>query len=164
MNAAEITALVQLELKKINDPLVQSTILSLLISPSLHQRTWEWDRNENKFPCWTTIQDNRTDTSIVYCEHGFGPKTPWGLVFISKDFFGGDFSWFRTMEQAFCDSFAASDLEIWNVVLTTEVGTKIIQEQNLNLDDAFALRDRLLTSPSDRSYSVKQRHFLQTTT
>lgn len=160
MTAEEVDNLVQAELKKINDPLVNTALRSLLVSPFLHQRLWEWGKLPEQFPCWTVFQHEDSDTDIVYSEHGFGPKNPWGLVFSDpQKGFGADFAWFQSLELAFCDSFAASDLKIWNVVFIINKTEKITQAHNLDLDRAFALRDELLSVSKEQNYRVEQRQY-----
>ena len=160
MTAEEVNALVQAEIKKINDPLVYNAITSFLISPSFRQRLWEWGKTQEEYSCWTVLQHEDSNTDIVYSEQGFGPKNPWGLVFSSpRKGFGADSAWFQSLELAFCDSFAANDLKIWNVVLITNKTEKIIQAQNLDLEKAFALRDELLAASKDQNYRVERRQY-----
>jgi hypothetical protein len=44
------------------------------------------------------------DYGIVYCDFGFGPSCPWGLVFLSKNNIGADYCWYAHLEDAFADS------------------------------------------------------------
>lgn len=160
MTAEEVNAFVQAEINKINDPLVNAALRSFLVFPSYHQRPWEWNKTPEEYPCWTVVRHEDSDTNIVYSEHGFGPKNPWGLVFSSpQKGFGADSAWFQTLELAFCDSVAAGDLKIWNVVFITNKTEKITQAQNLDLEQAFALRDELLAASKKQNYYIERRQF-----
>jgi hypothetical protein len=36
-----------------------------------------------KYTCWTVLEHRPSNTGIAYCEEGFGPSFPWGLIFLS---------------------------------------------------------------------------------
>ena len=52
------------------------------------------------------LKHQHSDTGIAYCEQGFGPSDPWGLVFLSGDHMGigMDSGWFSTLESAMRES------------------------------------------------------------
>ena len=45
-------------------------------------RGWDFGEPGQKFPCWIVLDHLPTNTCIAYCENGFGPSYPWGLLFI----------------------------------------------------------------------------------
>ena len=146
----EIKAMINAEMKSIKDPLVYQALQSLLVFPTAHLRTWEWDSLQKEYQCWTVMEDKDSDTGIVYSDFGFGPKNPWGLVLLSELNFGMDTGWFSNLEDTFCDSFASSSLPIWNVVKTNSDNTIETIAVSLLLDDAFEKRDEknfLLAEP-----------------
>ena len=52
--------------------------------------------------------ENWANTGIAYCPEGFGPRDPWGLVFLSGEHMsmGMDSGWFTSLEDAFRESSA----------------------------------------------------------
>jgi len=52
--------------------------------------------------CWTVLEHQPSGTGIAYCEEGFGPDFPWGLVFLSGPHMsmGMDSAWFASLEDA----------------------------------------------------------------
>jgi hypothetical protein len=48
-----------------------------------------------------------SDTAIVYCSSGFGPRSPWGLLFLTRyPNMGMDSQWFVSLEDAVRESMA----------------------------------------------------------
>ncbi len=62
-----------------------------------------------------------TGTAVVYCGQGFGPRCPWGLVFLNGDeqrlSIGMDSGWFPKFLQAVFEA-PLEDLAIWRVFKT----------------------------------------------
>jgi len=56
----------------------------------------------------TVIEHRESNTGIAFCNQGFGPAYPWGLVFLSGEHMsiGMDSGWFISLEQAMRDSMA----------------------------------------------------------
>src|SRR5437588_190251 len=126
--ADEMLALVKVEMSKIADPLVHSTLQTLLVSPVSHQREWFYGKPGETIQCWSVAADPQSDTGIVYSDFGFGPRSPWGLVFLSKLEIADDSGWFGSLERAFYDSHAAGDLRIWTLIKKNQNGTTEIIE------------------------------------
>jgi hypothetical protein len=62
------------------------------------------------------IEDAPSGGEIAYCEYGFGPHSPWGLVSSGKhQSMGMDSGWFKTFLDAFLGSRASIELPIWRV-------------------------------------------------
>lgn len=108
--------MIEAELAQLDDNRVIAQIRSLLVEPKIMRRRWDYGVEETHYPCWTVLSHKSSNTDIAYCEHGFGPSMPWGLVSSEgPTSMGQDCSWFRTFVRAYFDSFAATELPIWRV-------------------------------------------------
>jgi hypothetical protein len=118
ITAAQIQALVEVELKPLNDLRVTAHIRSLLVEPTPVLRGWNYGTPNQAYPCWAVLNHPQSNTGIAYCEFGFGPSAPWGLVFLSgasRMSIGMDSAWFGNFLEAYFESMAAADLPIWRV-------------------------------------------------
>jgi len=117
-----LRGMIESELARLSDSRVISFVKSLLVEPEITLRRWNYGREGEKYPCWSILRHPASNTGIAYCEHGFGPRSPWGLVFLEGDeaytSIGMDCSWYTTFLQAFFESQAATDLPIWRVFKT----------------------------------------------
>jgi len=157
---AQLHALVEKELEGIRDTRVVKHIRSLLVEPQVFLRPWDYGAEGEAYPCWSVLDHVKSSSGIGYCEFGFGPACPWGLVELpgSADLsLGMDSGWFATFTDAFFDSAAATDLPIWRVfkqgagpypgvALTTEAGWDSTWEK------VYALR---ATDPDDRYHCAQ---------
>jgi hypothetical protein len=114
----------------------------------------KWDYGNEIFDCFIVFKDIHTNTGIVYSEFGFGPKNPWGLIFLSKMNSGMDSGWFNNLFDCFMDTFAAGDLPIWILSKTGPDGNMIVIEKGMTIHQAFSLRERLWANPKDRSFVI----------
>jgi hypothetical protein len=121
IDAKKLTVMVDRELAQLSDSRVVAYIQSLRVEPTVTMRRWNYGEDE-RYPCWTVLRHTASNTGIAYCEHGFGPRSPWGLVCLDGDEWrmsiGQDCSWYTTFLQAFFESMAATDLPIWRVFRT----------------------------------------------
>lgn len=110
--ADEIAALIDTELAALADPEVEKRVRAGLVQPRRITLDWDYGRPGQQFDGWVVFDHEAgSNTLIVYCEEGFGPKHPWGLVFAcAVPAMGMDSGWFPTFLQAFGDSFAALPL------------------------------------------------------
>jgi hypothetical protein len=108
LTAEEISFLVRQQLDHITDPVLLNRIHKLLVTPYPVERGWDYDREGQRFTCWTVLEHPPSNTGIAYCEQGFGPSDPWGLVFLSGEHLniGMDSGWFPTLESAMRESSA----------------------------------------------------------
>ena len=86
-------------------------IRALLVEPyPVELRPWDYGQPDS-YICWTVLEHPESNSAIVYCDGGFGPKSPWGLVCLSGSYMGMgmDSGWFTNLEDAYRDSFAALD-------------------------------------------------------
>jgi hypothetical protein len=140
----KMKALVESQMQQITDPVVREALQSLLVEPFLQTRNWFYGGEpEIVFPCWVVADDPENNTRYVYCEEGFGPVIPWGLVSNSGLEMGMDSGWFDTLERAFYDSFACADLLIWNVIKRDENDEERLLAHSLNHEDAYKLIEKL---------------------
>jgi len=96
------------ELVRIIDSEVLGAMKPLLVAPRFEMRGWNYGEPGQEFPCWVVLDHLPTNTCIAYCEHGFGPSSPWGLLFIAGDYLsmGMDSGWYSNLEDAFRESMA----------------------------------------------------------
>jgi hypothetical protein len=106
--ADQISSLGREELDRIADPTLLNRIRELLVAPYPVRRDWDYGHAGERFTCWTVLEHRPSNTAIAYCEHGFGPANPWGLVFLSGEqmSIGMDSGWFSTLESAMRESMA----------------------------------------------------------
>lgn len=122
VDAQTLKTLIAGELEYLSDDRVKEHIRRLLVDPEPVLRDWDYGKPGEQYLCWTVLVDD--DTGIAYCEGGFGPRNPWGLVFLGSEdvkhsSMGMDSGWFSTFLEAFFNSFAATELPIWRVFRTT---------------------------------------------
>lgn len=120
VDADKLERLLEIELQTLRDERVSSRIRLLLVDPAPVMRAWDYGPAGTEYPCWTVLQHPRSGTEIAFCEEGFGPARPWGLVWTSAEeprhqSIGQDSGWFSSFLDAFFDSFAAAELPIWRV-------------------------------------------------
>lgn len=155
--ADEITALVASELAAIADPLVREGLAAALVMPWKRQLEWDYGAPDEAYPGWIVAEDHETDTGIAWCDQGFGPKNPWGLVFLSHASMGMDSGWFAWLEEAFADSFAASPLEIWLVVRRDSGGGEEIIAGPMDMHAAFDIQKPLNEVADEPCHRVVRR-------
>ena len=106
-----VAALVAEQLSRIGDSLLTLKIKELLVEPKPVSRALDYGTLNERFICWTVVEHPPSNTGIAYCDRGFGPAYPWGLVFLSGPHtsIGMDSAWFASLEEAFRDSIAWDD-------------------------------------------------------
>ena len=112
MTAAEVSSLVREQLAQIKDKRIAARIGELLVSPYSTERDWDYGRPGERYVCWMVLEHRESNTGIAYCSQGFGPKHPWGLLFLAGPHMsmGMDSGWYSTLEWTFRESMAAEDL------------------------------------------------------
>jgi len=105
VTAASLTALIDGEISALKDPRVINHIRGLLVPPEAQMRPWDYGTPGESYPC------------IAYCESGFGPSTPWGLISVQGKYMsmGMDSGWFKRFLDAYFESAPSTDLPIWRV-------------------------------------------------
>lgn len=119
MTPADLSSLVESEIRKIGDARVAAHIRQLLVTPRPVYRQWDYGQPGEAYLCWSVLEHPASNTGICYCESGFGPRSPWGLVFLSGSppemSMGMDAAWYTSLEEAYFECSAATDLPIWRV-------------------------------------------------
>ena len=114
----KIRSLIETELSALHDARIVSHIQTLLVEPTVILRDWDYGNRGQTYPCWAVLDHISSNSGIAYCEFGFGPQNPWGLVSLpgaSHMSIGMDSGWFDSFLDAYFDSFASTDLPIWRV-------------------------------------------------
>jgi hypothetical protein len=110
LDAPAVAALVDAQLDTMSDSAVAELVTRLRVPPRCEMRPWAYGR-PHEHPCWIVLEHPRSNTGIAYCADGFGPATPWGLVWLSQHrSMGDDSCWFPSLEEALRDSRALEDL------------------------------------------------------
>jgi hypothetical protein len=108
MDADTLKATVARELESVSDTRVLEHIQSVLVEPIPILRHWSYGEGEQRYPCWSVLDHAPSSTGIAYCESGFGPKCPWGLVWLPGNerskLMGDDSAWFPRFLDAYFDS------------------------------------------------------------
>jgi hypothetical protein len=108
LTSEDIAALTRLELTKITNPDLVHRIHELQVSPYVVQRDWDYGKPGEAFDCWIVLEHWPSNTGIAYCEKGFGPAYPWGLVFLTGEHMsiGMDSAWHSSLAWAMRESIA----------------------------------------------------------
>lgn len=96
--------LVEEELARIRDPARRAALHSILIEPRMEVREWDYGDEGERFPYWIVAEEPAKGIILVYCEHGFGPESPWGFLFTCEpelDTLGMDSHWAAHLGEAF---------------------------------------------------------------
>jgi hypothetical protein len=157
-----LNVLVERDLSLLSDGRVMAHIRSLLVPAKRVLRSWNYGIDGEQYPCWTVLEHPASNTGIAYCENGFGPGSPWGLVFLEGNeaqmSIGMDASWFTTFLQAYFDSQAVRELSIWRVVKTDASGKRHFLTGEGTWDETWsqvmALRKSDTASRYDCTHSV----------
>ena len=104
----QIARLVHEQLDRCEDRDTRRQIDQLLVAPRRELRDWDYGEPGEQYPCWVVLEHPASDTAIAYCQQGFGPEHPWGLLALSGPHMsiGMDSGWFPTLPRAFRDSMA----------------------------------------------------------
>ncbi len=134
-----LKALVEDELARVEDTRVTTHIRSLLIEPTPVLRDWDYGVEGQQYVCWNVLEHHPSNTGIAYCESGFGPGAPWGLVWLEGPHMsiGMDTNWYTTFLQAYFESFVAAELPIWRVFKTDPSGVRLPITTEGDWDDTW---------------------------
>jgi hypothetical protein len=113
-----VSGLVEGELAVLSDQRVVTHIRSLLVTPFSQMRAWDYGTPDEAYPCWMVLAHRPSNTGISYCESGFGPGSPWGLLALEGTdhmSMGMDSSWFTHFLDGYFSSSASTELPIWRV-------------------------------------------------
>lgn len=114
----QLLELVNRELDLLKDTRVVNHVRTLLVQPISIVRAWDYGASDEAYPCWSVLEHPKSNTGIAYCEQGFGPASPWGLVFLTGTehmSIGMDSGWYACFLDAYFESQASAELPIWRV-------------------------------------------------
>ena len=111
-------------IETLTDDRVQQHIRTYLIKPTPVLQNWEYGKSGQQFACWTVLDHKPTGHGIAYCDEGFGPKNPWGLVDPAGGSMGMDAGWFDAFLPAYFDSSIVIELPIWRVFRSQDEGPR----------------------------------------
>lgn len=91
-----------------SDQAVRDLIQQLCIEPYPVERDWDYGAPRQRHVCWMVLEHPPSNTGLEYCEAGFGPVHPRGLVNLSgsRMNIGMDSAWFARLEDAVRESLA----------------------------------------------------------
>ena len=104
MDADTIKRLVSEEVSRITDMDRREALKAILVEPDLQLRDWLYGQELQKYPCWVIGRVPTEPTVLVYCEYGFGPSYPWGILHAEDRSLGMDAQWHLTLDDAFLNS------------------------------------------------------------
>ena len=98
-SSAEVKQLVGEQLALIADAHLRDEAARVLIEPMLHDVPWDYGEEGEAFACWI-IADLRPGHPhvVAYCDRGFGPDDPFGIIDADLSSMGMDAQWFETLE------------------------------------------------------------------
>ena len=99
--ARNVAEILDKAISEIPYPDVVAAIHKYIVTPRVVLRNWDYKEN-TQYPCWIVAVHPESQTAIAYCEYGFGPSSPWGLLNEPSDFneMGMDCSWYSRLEDA----------------------------------------------------------------
>jgi len=103
-DADYVRAMVDRELARFRDAGFRVRARELRVPPAVELHGWEYGDLAMQYPCWVVIAEPPCRHEVAYCEEGFGPSHPWGVVVAGSRSLGLDTSWFQTLEEAFVRS------------------------------------------------------------
>jgi hypothetical protein len=168
MDAETISKLIEAELVAYGDVEIVDFIRQYLVGPRPITLSWDYGWNSETmqpadvtYPAWAVLEDPIAGARVVYCEHGFGPKCPWGLVSFDNDVpsMGMDSGWFTSFLYAFFDSFSSTRLPIYQVMATHPDGTKTILSEESGWEETWAEVKRLWETGGDIRFDCETMRF-----
>lgn len=117
-SASDIVMLVEKELLRFTDLAQREVARGLLVPPRWEQREWDYGEAGQTLPCWIVAEHAESNTAFAYCEQGFGPERPWGLLFLSLSSpypsMGMDCGWYGHFDECLRESWAWDTIEAEN--------------------------------------------------
>ena len=108
MDIASFEKLIEKEIRSISQADILQAIDSHRVPLRIENREWDYSETFTEYPCFIALEDKSTNTAVAYCEKGFGPTHPWGLIFIEGEnmsmSMGMDCGWFMSLEDAIRES------------------------------------------------------------
>lgn len=106
---SQLKKLIRSELSSVADPAQRDRLTALMWDdPRPMICAWDYGLPDETYSCWCVAGSPGSDrVGVVYCESGFGPKNPWGLIFLHDAVprMGMDSAWFPTLPEALLGAF-----------------------------------------------------------
>ena len=119
MTPADLAALIRYEMRASHDTRVVAHVTALMVAPPRPLvLAWPYGEVGVVFDGFLVLDHSRSGTGIAYCLHGFGPAAPWGLIFTNRESppsTGTSDGWYPRFLDAYFESKAPADLDIWRV-------------------------------------------------
>lgn len=104
MDKTQLLKLIKDELGKIDNSDRRESLSNILIDPYLEDREWDYSETKQTFPCWIVASPNES-ILFAFCEKGFGPDCPWGLLSsASQGSMGPDSCWYSYLDDLYIQS------------------------------------------------------------
>jgi hypothetical protein len=100
----DVKTLVARELGLIEDATRREALRSLLVEPRVEVRSWDYGAPGQSYAYWVVAEAPTRNIILAYCENGFGPEFPWGVLDVNNPQFmslGNDAQWNWYLEEAF---------------------------------------------------------------
>jgi hypothetical protein len=158
-SAAEVAAAVDEDLANLQDPRVLASIKAFRVTPPTSIRLrWDYGKPDETFDGWLVFSDPGHRTGIVYCDQGFGPRNPWGLIATreTSPSMGMDSGWFGRFIDAYWDCFSATDLPIWKVIRRNkDRSSRTPVTQEISWEEAWSIVYRLRKEDPAHEYDCE---------
>ena len=107
-DSQRVKVLVAEQMAMIGDAARREALRALLLpEPRLEERAWDYGAPGERYPYWVVAEAPERGTILVYCEQGFGPEFPWGVLSTGgpeHSTLGMDAQWNWYLEEAFVRS------------------------------------------------------------
>jgi hypothetical protein len=113
IDSDRVRALLAGQLATVTDPGRLAALRTLLLAePRREERDWDYGEPGERYPYWVVAEAPDRRIMLVYCEQGFGPEFPWGVLFNDPSgqaapeelTLGMDAQWNWYLEEAFVRS------------------------------------------------------------
>jgi hypothetical protein len=101
MNSESVQKLVEEQISAISDNDRQFALRAIVVNPYMELREWDYAEN-TKYQCWIIAEPKNDNYVFAFCNKGFGPNAPWGII--KKDIHGSmgpDACWYTYLDDLF---------------------------------------------------------------
>jgi hypothetical protein len=104
LTASSVDGLVDAEIAGLSDAPLLELIAHGRIGPRKELRPWAY-QDGLELECWVVLENSNRRVGLAYCDQGFGPRAPWGLLWLHGDgcpslSMGDESGWFSSFEEA----------------------------------------------------------------
>jgi hypothetical protein len=97
---SDILNLIEVELTKVREISRRENLRTVLVPLQMLSLKWEYGKPDERFECWLVGMSSDGQKRLLYCDCGFGPTYPWGIVSNDSDWLGMDSQWHEALEDA----------------------------------------------------------------